>query len=141
MVNFDFVDVYRGFGWKKKYYVLIDYCFVLKVIIRDGGEGGGWGKNRKGERENINGWGKRERGDLFWLLRFGLEEERLCFYGLLFCFRVKGGGWGYKEKGNGGEREGMIVLVVLCSWFIFYYFDRIWLIIMFWKGESMGDVF
>lgn len=59
MVNFDFVDVYRGLGWKKKYHAPTDHCFALKVIIRGGGikKGArrGGGKNRKGERENING--------------------------------------------------------------------------------------
>ncbi|XP_056007058.1 ras-associated and pleckstrin homology domains-containing protein 1-like isoform X4 [Ostrea edulis] len=30
MVNFDFVDVYRGLGWKKKYHAPTDYCFALK---------------------------------------------------------------------------------------------------------------
>ncbi|XP_061186037.1 ras-associated and pleckstrin homology domains-containing protein 1-like isoform X2 [Saccostrea echinata] len=30
MVNFDFVDVYRGLGWKKKYHAPTDHCFALK---------------------------------------------------------------------------------------------------------------
>lgn len=56
MVNFDFVDVYRGLGWKKKYHAPTDHCFALKVIIRGGGiKKGVGGGNRKGERENING--------------------------------------------------------------------------------------
>lgn len=50
------------------------------------------------------GEAKGRRGDWFWLSRSGLEEERLCSYGPLLCFRVKGGGGGrgYKEQGNGG---------------------------------------
>lgn len=56
MVNFDFVDVYRGLGWKKKYHAPTDHCFALKVIIRGGGiKKGVGGGNRKGKRENING--------------------------------------------------------------------------------------
>lgn len=57
MVNFDFVDVYRGLGWKKKYHAPTDHCFALKVIKRGGGykERGEGGGDRKGERENING--------------------------------------------------------------------------------------
>lgn len=62
MVNFDFVDVYRGLGWKKKYYVLIDYCFVLKVIIRGGGidkgvKGGGGNRKGKGRMGEVKGEG------------------------------------------------------------------------------------
>ncbi|KAK3101694.1 hypothetical protein FSP39_005551, partial [Pinctada imbricata] len=30
MVNFDFVDVYNGIGWKKKYHAPTDFCFALK---------------------------------------------------------------------------------------------------------------
>lgn len=56
------------------------------------------------------GEAKGRRGDWFWLSRSGLEEQRLCSNGPLICFRVKGGGGGYKEQGNG---VGVIVLVVL----------------------------
>lgn len=45
MVNFDFVDVYRGLGWKKKYHAPTDHCFALKV------RGGGIKKWGRGEEK------------------------------------------------------------------------------------------
>ncbi|KAK3587966.1 hypothetical protein CHS0354_014483 [Potamilus streckersoni] len=30
LVQFDYVDIYRGLGWKKKYHSPTDYCFALK---------------------------------------------------------------------------------------------------------------
>lgn len=55
MVNFDFVDVYRGLGWKKKYHAPTDHCFALKVRGRE------WGI-KKGERgKKKRKWG-REKG-------------------------------------------------------------------------------
>ncbi|KAL5006735.1 hypothetical protein ScPMuIL_015541 [Solemya velum] len=30
LIQFDFIDIYRGLGWKKKYHAPTDYCFALK---------------------------------------------------------------------------------------------------------------
>lgn len=61
------------------------------------------------------GEAKGRRGDLFWLSRSGFEEERLCSNGPLLCFRVKGDGGGYKEKGNGGGVAVIVLVVLHCT--------------------------
>ncbi|CAL1537602.1 unnamed protein product, partial [Lymnaea stagnalis] len=30
LVQFEYVEVYRGIGWKKKYHAPTDFCFALK---------------------------------------------------------------------------------------------------------------
>lgn len=65
MVNFDFVDVYRGLGWKKKYHAPTDHCFALKVRgggIKKGG-GGGEEKTERGKGRILMGEAKGRRGD------------------------------------------------------------------------------
>lgn len=57
MVNFDFVDVYRGLGWKKKYHAPTDHCFALKV------RGGGIKKMARGGGEEKTERGKGRMGE------------------------------------------------------------------------------
>lgn len=62
MVNFDFVDVYRGLGWKKKYHAPTDHCFALKVRGREWGIKKGERGEKKWKEEGRRGEEKRDKG-------------------------------------------------------------------------------
>lgn len=87
MVNFDFVDVYRGLGWKKKYHAPTDHCFALKVIIRGGGiKKGVGGGTERGKGRILMGEAKGRRGD--WFGCQGLDWKKKDYAPMDHCFAL-----------------------------------------------------